>query len=460
SLELARKSGNKRFQADNLIYIGIIHSEKNELALAEKSLLESRDLEVSSGYSELLIFTYEQLYKLYTKSKNFEKAAFYQDKYINLKDSIYSSELISNLARVQTNFQERENLKTIREKNEILALNQEVIAQQRILNWLLAAVAVMALTLGTVIYRNYKRIKAVNAELSEAKQTIEIQNELLDAQNKILDEQVRAKTKELVQTNDALRKVNDELDNFIYKTSHDIRGPLTTLRGMTNLALMDVSDEKALGYLTKLDLTADRLNKILTRLQIVNRINHAELKLELIHFEPIIQEILTLEMKKGVPKKVKMEYEVGADVRLMSDKEMVRIVLENLIDNAFKFYNESQRVESFVKIFVKVEDGHVVTRVLDNGIGIGPMDKEKIFNMFVCASERSQTGGIGLYLSKLATEKLGGDITLTSTTEKYTEFIVRFPVDLQAVIDKRKADQQEGSQKGAASKENPVIHNA
>ena len=199
-------------------------------------------------------------------------------------------------------------------------------------------------------------------------------------------------------------------------------------------------DEKALGYLSKLDLTAEKLNMVLTRLLIVNRINHAELKPESVHFESIIEEIFTLEMKKGVPSKIKIEYDVDPDIELTSDKEMVRLVLENLIDNALKFYNDSLRVESFVKVAVRSDKGKVSARVMDNGVGISQMNREKIFQMFVRASERSETGGIGLYLAKLATEKLGGEINLVSTDEKYTEFIVEFPKNLQSIIDKRKEE--------------------
>ena len=311
----------------------------------------------------------------------------------------------------------------------MLELKEEVIAQQRLLNWLLIAVIALASVLGVVIYRNYRQVKEVNKALASAKQIIE-------EQNLLLDREVQDKTRELVDTNKSLVKVNDELDNFIYKTSHDIRGPLASLKGMVNLAIMDVKDEKALGYLSKLDLTAEKLNSILTRLLIVNRINHAELKPEVIHFEPIIQEILTLEMKKGVPSKIRIDYDVAPNIHLVSDKEMVRLVLENLIDNAVKFYNASQRVESFVKVVVRPEEGKIRVHVIDNGVGIAQMSRENIFQMFVRASERSDTGGIGLYLAKVATEKLGGNIDLVSSAI-YTEFIVEFPEDLQSIIAKR-----------------------
>ena len=152
-----------------------------------------------------------------------------------------------------------------------------------------------------------------------------------------------------------------------------------------------------------------------------------------------------LEMKKGVPQKIKIEYDVASDIKLVSDVEMVRLILENLIDNAVKFYNDSQRVESFVKIFVRSEDGVVAAHVQDNGVGIAQMSRENIFQMFVRASERSETGGIGLYLAKLATEKLGGEINLV-TNEKYTEFIVRFPTDLQLTVAQRKEEKRKQDQ--------------
>ncbi|MEJ0055922.1 MAG: HAMP domain-containing sensor histidine kinase [Bacteroidota bacterium] len=355
--------------------------------------------------------------------------------------------VIKNLNKVQTQFAQRENLAIIASKDEVLALNQEVIVQQRALNWLLAVVILLTSALGVVIYRNYKKATTTSAALAAAKQIIEDQNHLLD-------NQVQEKTKELVNTNEALVKVNDELDNFIYKTSHDIRGPLASLKGMVNLAIMDVKDDKALNYLARLDLTAEKLNTVLTRLLIVNRINHAELKPEVIHFEPIIQEILLLEMKKGIPPKIRVDYDVSPYINLVSDREMIRLVLENLIDNAIKFYNDSERVESFVRISIESVDGHVAARITDNGTGISNIHKDNIFQMFVRASERSDTGGIGLYLAKLATEKLGGDINYISNNEKHTEFIVNFPADLQAIIERRREERESWSLKKCLLEQN------
>jgi len=423
SYELSVKLRDSRFEIESVLQLAKLAAIEKRPGLTREYLDIARKTPEKGEYKELLKAFYRLEAQYYSEAGNFEKANFYLQKVQEVNDSIFSTDIIRNLTRVQTQYAQRENLAIIAAKDEVLALNERVIRQQQAVTFLLMAVVVLGTTLGIVIYRNYRTIKEVNSELALAKQVIE-------DHNKYLDSQVAQKTRELVDTNASLVKVNDELDNFIYKTSHDIRGPLASLKGMVNLAIMDVKDEKALGYLGKLDLTAEKLNMILTRLLIVNRINHAELKPEHIHFEPIIQEILTLELKRGIPPKINIDFEVDPEVQLVSDKEMVRLILENLIDNAVKFYNDSERVESFVRIGVRTENGRVTARVTDNGVGIASMNREKIFQMFVRASERSDTGGIGLYLAKLATEKLGGEINLLSTPDKYTEFIVQFPLAL------------------------------
>jgi signal transduction histidine kinase len=76
----------------------------------------------------------------------------------------------------------------------------------------------------------------------------------------------------------------------------------------------------------------------------------------------------------------------------------------------------------------------VKINVVDNGIGISQVQPDKIFQMFSRASERSETGGIGLYITKTAVQKLGGTINLKTTPEGYTEFYIRIPLTVSKVI--------------------------
>jgi signal transduction histidine kinase len=372
------------------------------------------------GFTELLIESYKEYSNLFSKEKAYEDASAYQRKYITLKDSIYSSELIDRIAKIQTNFQERVNIQTI-------ADNELVIEKQRTLNILSVAVVILAASLIFVLYHSIKVKRRVNADLSDAKAIIEDQNRQLMSSNFNLDKELKEKNIDLHKANESLQRVNEELDNFIYKTSHDIRGPLASLKGMCNVALMDVKDALALNYLRKLDITAEKLNTILTRLLIVNQINNSSLASDPIDFESIVGDVLTLEKKKGLPRRLRIRQEIDNEVIFYSDKEFVRIILENLIDNAIKFYNDSDRVDPFVNIGIRANGKYITINVTDNGIGVSEVHPDKIFQMFSRASERSETGGIGLYITKTAAEKLGGSVHLKTTPEGYTEFYVKLP---------------------------------
>ena len=421
SLKIATKSGYKRHQAENFIYLGTIAIAEEQYDSAVLYLTKADGHAASGGYNQLLVDTYKQFSNLYSQLKDFKNEAYYQNKYINLTDSLFREDLVKNIAKVETAYAERENMATI-------ASNEIVIKQSRELSIAIAVIALLTGLLVLVLQFGNRNIKRVNAKLSEAKEVIQEKNVELANKNKDLDHQVEKKTSDLAKANSSLKQVNDELDNFIYKTSHDIRGPLASLKGMCNVALMDVIDPTALEYLRKLDATAERLNTILTRLVIINQINNSKLSVERIDFESIVHDVLMLERKKGVPPELLIVPQIDRDAIIESDRELVRIVLENLIDNAIKFYNDSDRVKSFVKIYVtSVPNGGAKVRVVDNGIGISESSPGKLFQMFSRASERSETGGIGLYITKTATEKIGGKVGLLTTPEGYTEFYVVFP---------------------------------
>lgn len=418
---IAKELQDRRYQIENLVSLARINMKLNRGSKAEKFLKEAEVLASGTSYNQILIDIYREFFKVYDQRKDFGHTANYQHKYILLKDSIYSKELIKNLTKVQTDYEQRENIKTIAAKDAVLALKEETLKRQRNESIFIIVVSVLVFVLAILMFQLFRLTQRANA---------------------MLEVRVEQRTKELNDSNEALAKVNGELDNFIYKTSHDIRGPLASLKGICNVAIMDVQDADALGYLQKLDTTAEKLNRILTRLLIINQINHAVLAANVINFEEIIEEILFLERKKGIPRRLAISYEVQDGVVLRSDKEMLRIVLENLIDNGIKFYNESERVDPFVKIQVSANEQHVIIRVLDNGVGINEETKEKIFQMFVRASERSETGGIGLYLSRLATGRLEGKIDFRTTPERHTEFSVRLPLDLGPVLDHRREQER------------------
>lgn len=422
SYALSKKVKDNRFLTENSLFLGTIELEQQHYDSAVYYLNEAVRISHASGYNQLLINSYLRLSRLYNETKDYERAADFQSRYISLKDSIYSEDLIRNLARAQTNYEERENIKRIAEKELKLELTEQLVQRQREVYFFLGLVAVLSL-LGTYMFLRYSRA------LSKAKQELSVMNQTLE-------KRVEDRTKQL-------QNVNNELDNFIYKTSHDIRGPLASLKGIANVALLELKDEKAQDYLQKLDASADKLNSILTRLLIVNQINHAVLNPIKINFKELIDEILVFERKKGIPPRMTILHDIDPDVSLITDRHVLRIILENLIDNAIKYHNSSERIEPFVKIKTSLSPKGVLISVIDNGIGIQERDPQKLFQMFVRASERSESGGIGLYLTKLASERLYARVDFSTTPEKYTQFTVTIPDDLNRVLAEKEKEEHE-----------------
>jgi K+-sensing histidine kinase KdpD len=183
--------------------------------------------------------------------------------------------------------------------------------------------------------------------------------------------------------------------------------------------------------------------KILNRLTAVGKVNQSNLTPVKINFKALLDGVLKSEEVNSMPKNVKVTYEIANNVSMISDAELVTNILENLIDNSIKFYNNSSRVSPFVHVTVAQESNHVVVKVEDNGIGILNAAPEEVFHMFMRASERSDTGGVGLYLSKICTDKLGGEIKLAHTSKDGSTFVIQFPLDLSPIIAQRKLQEEE-----------------
>jgi signal transduction histidine kinase len=442
SLTISRRQNDSRYSSENLFSLGKIEIELGNEKQGLIYLNEAESLVEAANLAEGKLSVYKELANYYGQRNDYKKSLRYQNKYTSFKDSIYSDKLIKNITKVQTNYDQRENIKTIAEKDQVLALQKEVIVRQQRQYFFIVAIACLIVALASISFYYSRRQQRANKEISKAKNLIQEQNERLESHNRQLEDKVKDRTGDLLLSNNALQKLNDELDYFIYKSSHDIRGPLATLKGMCNIALMDLKDPVALNYFKKFDITTDKLNVILTRLQMVNYVTHSRLKPEPIDFKTIVEETIEFEKRKDAIEHFSFHHEIEPGCEIISDEFLVRTIVENLIDNAVKFRKASDRIRPHVNIKLTREGGLVKVLVQDNGIGIGSEYAHDLFKMFVRASEQSEIGGVGLYLIKLAIDKAGGDVSLIQSGPEGSTFQVLFPLDINEVIDARNKNEK------------------
>jgi len=158
-----------------------------------------------------------------------------------------------------------------------------------------------------------------------------------------------------------------------------------------------------------------------------------EVSKEAIDFKQNIDNIINnLKHTDGANKEIKLKMEINQDLKFVADRVRVNVVLNNLISNAIKYKDPSKK-QQFLGIQIENSNDNAVITIEDNGIGIDPKDKEKIFDMFYRATETSTGSGLGLYIVKEAINKLDGSIKIESELTKGTKFKVTLPNQLFAL---------------------------
>ncbi len=215
---------------------------------------------------------------------------------------------------------------------------------------------------------------------------------------------------------------NVELEQFTYTVSHDLKGPLTTIRGFAGLARRELErdrQERVATHLGHIATAADKMKQLLDELlelSRIGRLTHAPAPVPLVE---VAREAAADFAVQLAERGVSLEIDEGLPV-VMGDRLRLRQVLENLIGNAVKFLGgqEAPRIEIGAR---STEDGFVCF-VRDNGIGIDPADHGRIFALFEKLSAESEGTGVGLAIVKRIVEVHGGKIWVESTQGRGSTF--------------------------------------
>ncbi len=247
-------------------------------------------------------------------------------------------------------------------------------------------------------------------------------NEELSSQNW----QLAAQEEELKATLEELSDRNFELDQLMYKTSHDLRSPLSSILGLVNLAHLDSTAENHLVYLNKIEGRIKKLDEFIKSMLNYARVNRSEVLYEQINLretiDNCIQELEYLDNFPSVKTKLIIKNE---EVSFKSDPLRMKIVVSNIVSNAYKYYNPYQK--SYLKIQAVITPHVVDIMFKDNGIGIKNEHLKKVFDMFYRATEKSQGSGLGMYIVKQAVDKLRGKIKVKSIFGKGTAIKIILP---------------------------------
>jgi signal transduction histidine kinase len=220
-----------------------------------------------------------------------------------------------------------------------------------------------------------------------------------------------------------ISKVNKELDSFLYSTSHDLRAPIASILGLTNLARLEIKDQTSKEFMEMIDDRVKKLDSVISDILTLSRSKKVEIKMESIDFNELLKETINeLKFNEGASK-ITLNYKQNSLNTFWTDKAQMKIVLSNLIGNAVKYHNLGQP-NPFIGVTFKRNNKRVEITIEDNGLGIAKESLPKIFDMFYRATSTADGTGLGLYIVKEALSKINGTIRVTSEEGKGSVFTV------------------------------------
>ncbi|WP_154656954.1 sensor histidine kinase [Hugenholtzia roseola] len=245
----------------------------------------------------------------------------------------------------------------------------------------------------------------------------------------------RKKSEEILHLqNEELRKVNQELDRFVYSASHDLRAPLMSILGILELIRLD-SDLSAKpnerAYLEMIEKSVKKLDHLTREITHYSRNTRLEIRIERFCLVKLIgevfEELAYLPQSPFIEKSVEIvDAPQAADFWVCSDSNRLHKILVNLISNAIH-YHDLNKEKPYIKIRLQKTTQSFLIEIQDNGRGIEPALQQQVFEMFYRASQDSQGSGLGLYIVKETIEKLKGKITLQSDINIGATFTLELP---------------------------------
>lgn len=393
---------------------------KDYYNIALKIALSIKDPNATMG-------NYKNLYKAYWDlgyyNKNIgdlDNALNYYRKYGNIKDSIYQIETTAKILELEKQYEtEKKNNQIALLENENRHQQDQILMEHTRRNYMILVIVLVSITLAIFVYFVYYYKRS---------------NQLLHAQSKSILEQKN----QIAEQNLQLQKLLNTQNRLFSIIAHDLRSPLVSLYNISNIIEYYIEDKEyeALGK------TAEKMNHKITKiLGLTDNLlswahsqrSNSDLLLTPLSIREIIEECLEIYRPIAADKNITLDYLPQADQLVLADRNRLKTICRNLINNAIKFTHNNGNIylwhepkERFVHICVK-----------DSGVGI---DKQKLECLFEINHEKISTdtsgeksSGLGLSICKEFAESMKGRIWVESQVGVGSQFTVELMVHDQKI---------------------------
>ncbi len=393
ALEIYERVGNNKGMGDSYLGMGEVNIELDNDLLAEDYLERSLSIALEEKYGELARDTYEQLSKLYEKRSNYPEALRLHKKLKSLEDSLFSTKKNEQFAKLQL-------LHETEQKDAEIRLIMEKVSNEEFKSNVLVVILALAAVILFNLYRSSVRRKKING--------------LLVAHQK----EIEAKSQEM----EGLLVMKDKFFSII---SHDLRSPINGLVGLLDMLHEGHVTQEELKEVTitlkrRLQNTSKLLDNLLDWALV--QMDQFSVKEEILDLYKITEDNLEF-FKEVNDKHVHFLNKVEENTTIRADKNMIDLVVRNLLSNSIKFTAEGGSITLDVK---DGPAGYLTISIQDSGIGMTPEQAANLFNNESLYSTRGTANergtGLGLKLCQEFVERMGGSIWVESQKDSGSIF--------------------------------------
>lgn len=401
AIEMLKEQGDEYGIIEYMIEYASVLQRKGEIKSALIYANQSFSSAIKNSILELQRDAAYRLAQIYKTSGKYDSAFHYQSLYINANDSINSNENIQKMADLRTEYEvsQKQAEVDVLQKNKVIQL---IVIGSLMLVLLLAGGLIL------LYYYNLKRLRRLTAALDERRSLLEKQSM-------------------------ELKELNRIKDKFFSVISHDLRGPISSIGGISYMIKESLEhDNPALLHeITEyIDQTVFSLTGLLENLlnwaqNQQGRFPYVEEKIDT---KEMIGEVIKLFSTITILKDIRITLKIKSKIFISGDRNSMMMIIRNLLSNAFKFTHSGGNVSVTTSL---TPEGMAEIIVADNGTGIPAEKIPWLFdfkeNKSTYGTEKEKGIGLGLNLVHEFVKLNKGTIEVESTVGKGTSFILRFP---------------------------------
>lgn len=404
SIDIYERQGNTIEQVQPLIGLSRLYLKRNDISISWDYAQQALDIADKYNATPEKALAVEMLYLISKDRNQFSRALRYFELYKALSDSLQNDKVNEEVGRLTAAYEFSQKEQELMRKQADKELEaQAKISRQRMTLIIFFVVLVLAAGLIFFLYRNSSEKKKINELLSK-------------------------KNDEINENSEKLKQSNDIKNRLFSILAHDLRGPLSSLQGMISLMEMNVNSKDEIEKL--MPEVGEQFNSTSTLLNNLLQWSQSQMEgyrvlpedFDLIELISQKKTLLNHSLKK---KGVDFIYPEG-EYFVYADRNMIDLVLQNLISNAIKYCQEGDKIE----VSLSDNNGHGIVQIEDTGVGIPAGTIPLIFSeqFYTTDGTNSEKGtGLGLMLCKEFVERNNGTIRVESEVGEGSSFYFTIP---------------------------------